>query len=141
MTFESYGSIYHRATQTHLFGRWHIDPENSSMDMGFNFSMRSAIEMARVTCVSVQTTARNSPGSGFTAMQINEALHRGILIPLHKRQTERFKTAIQLNDADSGGLNYRPIVGLHTYVAEIDFFSMYPSIMMSWNISGETVGG
>lgn len=140
MTFESYGSVYHRAAQTHLFGRWHIDPKNSTMDMGFNFSLRSAIEMARVTGVSVQTAARNSPGSGFTAMQIREALQRGILVPLHKRQTERFKSAMALNLADAGGLNYRPVVGVHRHVAELDFFSMYPSIMAKWNISGETVG-
>jgi len=139
-TFESYGSIYFRAGQTHLFGRWHIDPKNSTMDMGFRFSMRSAIEMARVTGVDVQTAARNSPGSGFTAMQIREALRRGILIPLQKRQTERFKSALELNAADGGGLNYRPIIGVHKHVAELDFFSMYPSIMMTWNISGETVG-
>jgi len=139
-TFESYGSIYFRARQTHLFGRWHIDPKNSTMDMGFKFSMRSAIEMARVTSVDVQTAARNSPGSGFTAMQIREALGRGILIPLQKRQTEHFKSALELNAADGGGLNYRPVIGLHKHVAELDFFSMYPSIMMTRNISGETVG-
>jgi len=139
-TFESYGSIYFRAQQTHLFGRWHIDPKNSTMDMGFRFSMRSSIEMARVTGVDVQTAARNSPGSGFTAMQIREALGRGILIPSQKRQTERFKSALELNAADGGGLNYRPIIGLHKDVAELDFFSMYPSIMKTWNISGETVG-
>jgi DNA polymerase-2 len=139
-TFESYGSIYFCAQQTHLFGRWHIDPKNSTMDMGFKFSMRSAIEMARVASVDVQTAARNSPGSGFTAMQIREALKRGILIPLQKRQTERFKSALELNVADGGGLNYRPIIGVHKDVAELDFFSMYPSIMMTWNISGETVG-
>jgi DNA polymerase-2 len=139
-TFESYGSIYFRAQQTFLFGRWHIDPKNSTMDMGFKFSMRSSIEMARVTGVDVQTAARNSPGSGFTAMQIREALRRGILIPSQKRQIERFKSALELNAADGGGLNYRPIIGLHKDVAELDFFSMYPSIMMTWNISGETVG-
>ncbi|MBN1231317.1 MAG: hypothetical protein JXA19_05610 [Anaerolineales bacterium] len=139
-TFESYGSLYFRSTQTYLYGRWHIDPRNSTMDMGFEFSMRSAIELARVTCVEVQAAARNSPGSGFTAMQIREAMRRGILIPLHKRQTERYKSALELNNADGGGLNYRPIYGLHENVAEVDFFSMYPSIMMKWNISGETVG-
>lgn len=139
-TFESYGSIYFRAQQTHLFGRWHIDPKNSTMDLGFKFSMRSAIEMARVTGVDVQTAARNSPGSGFTAMQIREALKRGVLIPSQKRQTERFKSALELNAADGGGLNYRPIIGLHKDVAELDFFSMYPSIMRTWNISGETIG-
>ena len=102
--------------------------------------MRSAIEIARVTSLDVQTASRNSPGAGFTAMQIREALGRGILIPLHKRQTERFKSAMDLNNADGGGLNYRPVIGVHAHVAELDFFSMYPSIMMTWNISGETVG-
>lgn len=139
-TFESYGSIYFRAQQTHLFGRWHIDPKNSSMDMGFQFSMNSSIELARVTCLDVQTAARNSPGSGFTAMQIREAARRGILVPQHKRQIERFKSALELNAADGGGLNYRPVIGIHKNIAELDFFSMYPSIMMTWNISGETVG-
>ena len=140
MTFASYGTVHHRSAQTHLFGRWHIDSENSSMDMGDKFSIVSAIEMARVTSVSVQVAARNSPGSGFTAMQMRAALHRGVLVPLHKWQIEKYKSALQLNQADCGGLNYRPIIGVHQNVAEIDFFSMYPSIMMRWNISGETVG-
>lgn len=139
-TFESYGSIYFRAQQTRLFGRWHIDPENTMMNMGAEINMRSAVEIARVSSLDVQTAARNSPGAGFTAMQIREALNRGVLIPLHKRQTERFKSAMDLNNADGGGLNYRPVVGVHAHVAELDFFSMYPSIMMTWNISGETVG-
>ncbi len=138
LTFHSYGNIHYRANQTHLVGRWHIDPHNAGMTGGF--SLQAAIEMARVTGVSVQTAARNSPGSGFTAMQIQEALKRGVLVPQQKRQTERFKSAMQLNLADAGGMNYRPLVGLHRHVAEIDFFSMYPSIMMTWNISGETVG-
>jgi DNA polymerase II len=139
-TFESYGSVYFRSRQTRLFGRWHIDPENTMMNMGTEIDMRSAIEIARVTSLDVQTASRNSPGAGFTAMQIREALGRGILIPLHKRQTERFKSAMDLNNADGGGLNYRPVIGVHAHVAELDFFSMYPSIMMTWNISGETVG-
>lgn len=138
LTFHSYGNIHYRANQTHLVGRWHIDPHNAGMTGGF--SLQAAIEMARVTGVSLQTAARNSPGSGFTAMQIQEALKRGVLVPGQKRQTERFKSAMQLNLADAGGMNYRPLVGLHRHVAELDFFSMYPSIMMSWNISGETVG-
>jgi DNA polymerase II len=139
-TFESYGSIYHRDEQTRLFGRWHIDPKNSTMGMGFDFNMHSAIELARVTGVDAQTAARNSPGSGFTAIQIREAVSRKVLVPLHKRQTEKLKSAMQLHLADNGGLNYRPVVGLHANVAELDFFSMYPSIMSNWNISGETVG-
>jgi DNA polymerase elongation subunit (family B) len=139
-TYHSYGDVHFRAAETHLFGRWHIDPMNSMMASGLDFDLHAAIEMARVTCVSVQRAARNSPGAGFTAMQIREAFRRGVLVPVNKRQTERFKSAMDLNLADSGGLSYRPVVGLHWDVAELDFFSMYPSIMAAWNISGETVG-
>ena len=42
--------------------------------------------------------------------------------------------------SDQGGLVYQPTIGLHYDVAEIDFISMYPSIMVHFNISPETVG-
>lgn len=138
LTYQSYGSVHYRARQTHLYGRWHIDPRNASMSGGF--CIRAAIELARVTCLPVQTAARNSPGAGFTAMQMAEALRRGVLVPLQKRQTEQPKSALTLKLADSGGMNYRPLVGLHAHVASLDFFSMYASVMAAFNISGETVG-
>jgi len=96
--------------------------------------------MARVSGVDVQVAARNSPGAGFTAIQIRQALRWGVLVPLKKRQTEPFRPLMALNDSDGGGLNYHPVVGLHRDIAELDFFSMYPSIMAAWNISGETAG-
>jgi DNA polymerase-2 len=138
LTYHSYGQVHYRASQTLLFGRWHVDPGNAAMTGGF--SLHAAIEMARVSGVDVQIAARNSPGAGFTAMQIRQALRWGALVPLKKRQTEPFRPLMALNDSDGGGLNYHPIVGLHLDVAELDFFSMYPSIMASWNISGETAG-
>jgi len=138
LTYHSYGQVHYRAAQTLLFGRWHVDPGNAAMTGGF--SLHAAIEMARVSGVDVQIAARNSPGAGFTAMQIRQALRWGALVPLKKRQTEPFRPLMALNDSDGGGLVYHPIVGLHKDVAELDFFSMYPSIMSTWNISGETAG-
>jgi DNA polymerase-2 len=52
---------------------------------------------------------------------------------------EDYKTGGDLINADRGGLVYQPILGLHHDVAEIDFTSMYPSIMVHFNISPETV--
>jgi len=138
LTYHSYGQVHYRAAQTMLFGRWHVDPGNAAMTGGF--SLHAAVEMARVSSVDVQIAARNSPGAGFTAMQMRQALHWGTLVPLKKRQTEPFRALMALNDSDGGGLNYHPVVGLHFDVAELDFFSMYPSIMAEWNISGETAG-
>ena len=138
LTYHSYGQVHYRAAQTLLFGRWHVDPGNAAMTGGF--SLHAAIEMARVSGVDVQIAARNSPGAGFTAMQIRQALRWGALVSLEKRQTEPFRPLMALNDSDGGGLVYHPVVGLHKDVAELDFFSMYPSIMAAWNISGETAG-
>ena len=138
LTYHSYGQVHYRAAQTLLFGRWHVDPGNAAMSGGF--SLHAAIEMARVSGVDVQIAARNSPGAGFTAMQVRQALRWSALVPLKKRQTEPFRPLMALNDSDGGGLVYHPVVGLHKDVAELDFFSMYPSIMASWNISGETAG-
>jgi DNA polymerase-2 len=74
-------------------------------------------------------------------MQMLTALRIGVLVPWHKQQAERPKTALDLVRADQGGLVYQPTIGLHHDVAEIDFVSMYPSIMVNFNISPETVGG
>src|SRR4030067_1073134 len=41
--------------------------------------------------------------------------------------------------AHQGGRVPQPLVGLHHDVGEIDFVSMYPGIMVHFNISPETV--
>jgi DNA polymerase-2 len=137
ITFETYGVVRHRAQQTFLYGREHLDPGNITVG---EFSLHSTIELARVTALPIQVAGRNSPGAGFTAMQMAEALRRGVLVPEHKFQTEHFKSAAEFSQADNGGLNYRPVVGLHSHVAALDYFSMYASLMVTRNISGETVG-
>jgi DNA polymerase-2 len=88
----------------------------------------------------LQTVARVSPGSGISAMQMLTALREGVLVPWHKQQAERPKTALDLLRSDQGGLVYQPTLGLHRDAAEIDFISMYPSIMAHFNVSPETVG-
>jgi DNA polymerase-2 len=133
----TYGQVVHRGHQVHLFGRWHIDQRNAMM---FNqYQLPGVLEQARVTAMPVQEMARRSPGSGITAMQMITALKRGVLVPYKKQQAEFFKSARTLLKADRGGLVYQPLVGLHTDVAELDFVSMYPSIIAAFNISPETV--
>ena len=63
-----------------------------------------------------------------------------MLVPWQKRQPEDLKSGLDLLAADKGGLVYTPIAGLHEHVAELDFTAMYPSIMVHFNISPETVG-
>ncbi len=136
--YSSYGRMVHQDKQTLLRGRAHIDPQNSLSLT--ELDLAGTIEQARVTGLTLQKASRRSTGGGFTAMQIREALQNDVLVPLNKKQRERYKSAAQLVKADNGGVIFQPIIGLHRDVAEIDFFSMYPSIMSEWNISPETVG-
>jgi DNA polymerase-2 len=137
-SFFTYGQTLYRGQQTYLFGRWHIDECNAMMYS--DYGLEGVIEQARVTGLPIQEAARKSPGAGITALQIIQALKDDILVPYQKQQAEIFKSARQLISGDRGGLVSQPIVGFHQNVAEIDFVSMYPSIMVNFNISPETVG-
>lgn len=136
-SYFAYNQIIYRGQQFHLAGRLHLDINNTVMY--HDYGVDGVFEMARVTSLPIQTAARVSPGTGVSAMQIVKALENEILVPLRKEQIERPKTASQLFREDMGGTVYDPIIGLHEDVAEVDFFSMYPSIMVKFNISPETV--
>ncbi len=137
-SYFSYGRIVFRDEQHTLFGRWHIDRQNAFL--ADDYGLDGTLEIARLTNLPVQTVARVSTGTGISAMEVNTALRRGVLVPWQKRQPEALKTGLQLLAADKGGLVYNPIAGLHEHVAELDFSAMYPSIMVRFNLSPETVG-
>jgi DNA polymerase-2 len=136
-SYFSYGRTYYRAP-AHLFlGRWHIDRRNSFIygESG----MEGVVELARLAKIPVQRMARTSPGTAITSMQLDRAFKENILIPWRKGEPERFKTAWDLLVSDKGGLVFQPKLGIFEDVAEIDFASMYPTIMATQNISAETV--
>lgn len=137
-SYFAYNQVIYRGGQVHLAGRLHLDTHNTVM-YG-DYGVDGVLEMARVTSLPIQTAARVSPGTGISAMQIVTALQNEILVPYTKEQLEDPKTVSELFQDDTGGMVYDPIIGLHEDVAEIDFFSMYPSIMLQFNISPETVG-
>lgn len=137
-SYFAYGQVTYRGAQAYLFGRWHIDRRNA-MSFG-EYGLEGAMEQARVTGIGVQEMARKSPGAGITAMQMLTALHNRIMVPVQKQQVEGRKTLAELIRTDHGGLIYQPLIGLHGNVAQIDFSSMYPAIMVKHNISPETVG-
>ena len=134
-TYFSYGQIVYRGRQTQLRGRWHLDQHNATL--WGDYGMQGVLEMARVTRQPVQEAARLSPGTGISSMQFITALQRGILIPWHKHQAETPKSAMDLLRSDMGGMVYQPTVGLHREVGGVDFVSMYPGIMVRFNISPE----
>lgn len=137
ISFHNYGQAHYRGEQVHLFGRWHVDRQNC---MTFNdYGIMGAIEQARLTGLPVQEVARRSPGAGIAAMQTLTALRRGVLVPYQHQKGEAMKTYNQLFKSDRGGLVFEPLPGIFPNVAVLDFISMYPSIMVKYNLSPETV--
>lgn len=136
-THFTYGQIVHRAAQSHLFGRWHIDTKNAMLFS--EYGLAGVLEQTRVTGLGVQEMARKSPGAGITALQMIAAIRKNVLVPFTKQHSETPKTLAGLVRADKGGLIYQPIIGVHSNVAQIDFASMYPGIIVQHNISPETL--
>ncbi len=136
-SFFTYGRIVYKPPGHKLRGRVHIDRESS-----FTFresGLHGLIELSRLSMIPLQDVSRLSPGSAISAMQVNEAVRTGHVILWKKNRPEDFKTAGALIVSDRGGFIYEPRVGVHDGVWEVDFFSLYPSIMVAHNISPETV--
>ena len=138
VSFFNYGRAHYRGRQVHLRGRWHVDSRNC-MTYG-DYGLTGAIEQARMTGLPVQEVARRSPGAGIAAMQAITAMRRGVLVPYQHQKGEVPKSYAQLFRADRGGLVFQPLLGMYRDVAILDFISMYPSVMVEYNISPETVG-
>lgn len=136
-TYFSYGRIVYRGQQIHLFGRCHIDRKNAVLWNDYEYD--GILEACRVTALPLQTSSRTSPGTGISSIEMLTALREGILVPWQKQETEMLKPAADLFAADQGGLVYQPKIGVHHDVAEIDFISLYPAIMVYFNISPETI--
>ena len=125
----SYGGHFYKETSFHLYaGRHHFDMRNSFTwsDGGF----AGIVELARLSCMTPQSCCRGSIGTLLTGMQILEALQSDILIPGKKAGVENFRTGTSLLNADRGGFIVSPSVGLHFNVLEVDFLSMFPTIII-----------
>jgi DNA polymerase-2 len=136
-SFFSYGKMVYRASSVSFPGRPHIDVMNSFFygEVGLD----GIIQLARISKIPLERLSRTSPGTVISAMEVEHAWKRDIAVPYKKRQTEFFKSADELVVVDKGGLVYMPPVGVFESVCELDFASMYPNLMVEYNISPETL--
>jgi DNA polymerase I len=136
-TFFSYGRVCHKAPTRRLYGRVHIDVDNTFIYT--SCGLEGLIEVSRTCRVPLHRSARASIGSIMSSLQLYTAWKDDILIPWKKREPESFKSAWELLVADRGGFVFEPKLGFHTDVVEVDFTSMFPMLMLTRNISAETV--
>ncbi|MEF8847872.1 MAG: DNA polymerase domain-containing protein [Candidatus Thermoplasmatota archaeon] len=136
-SYFSYGHIVYRPGFYTLKGRIHIDTSNSFLFKEPDLS--GLIDISRCSNIPLQILSRLGPGTAISQIQVNQALNDGFLVPWKKNIPECWKTGMDLLNSDRGGLIFEPKVGLFEDVFELDYASLYPNIMVRYNISPETV--
>ena len=136
-TFESYGNVGHSPARYTVPGRVIIDRSNTFLYHESNIS--GCLDLVSRSFKPLEELAWASIGNVLTAIQVREALRRSVLVPWNSWRHEFFKPMATLHEADRGGFTFAPDVGVHENVHELDFSSLYPNIIVTRNVSPETV--
>ncbi|WP_136590959.1 type B DNA-directed DNA polymerase [Salinigranum halophilum] len=136
-TYTSYGRVGHSPARYDIPGRVIVNRANTFFFDESNLD--GCLDLVERSRKPLQELAWASIGNVLTAIQIREAHSRDVLVQWKSWRPERFKTMRQLHEADRGGFTFAPDVGFHEDVHELDFSSLYPNIIVTRNISPETV--
>jgi len=94
---------------------------------------------SRLSGLSPNLTSRFTPCTLISSYEVFEALRRGVAVPFRKRDAEAVRNISDLKASDKGGMMFQPEPGVYEKVHEIDFTSLYPSIIVKYNLSPETI--
>ena len=134
-SFWAYNQVVFKAGNQVMFkGRIHIDGRGRS-----HSAIEGVIEGCRLAYARPQKVSRMSIGTVNASVQCYTAHEMDILIPPIKRNPEFLKSISDLATIDRGGLIVQPKPGIYENIVEVDFASMYPTLMVTRNISPETI--
>ena len=134
----SYGRMEHKESALIPDGHILIDTEQSFVYR--ESGLEGVLMAARLAGLSPNLAARFTPGTLISSDETYEAVRMGIAVPFRKSDPEQVRKLYDLQAADRGGMMFQPVPGTFENVEEIDFTSMYPSIIVQANLSPETVG-
>jgi DNA polymerase I len=136
-SYWSYGKVNYRAGALIPHGRILIDTEKSfTYEAG---GLNGVLLASRLTGMSPNLTSRLTPGTLVSGYEAYEAIRRGISIPFRKSDPERLRKLTELKAADRGGMIFQPAPGISGKSCQIDFTSLYPSIIVKFNLSPESL--
>jgi DNA polymerase I len=136
-SYWSYGKVNYKDAALIPEGRILIDTAKSFAyrDGG----LKGVLLASRLTGLSPNLTSRFTPGTLISSYEIYEALRRGIAVPFRKRDAEKLRGFDELKACDKGGMIFQPEPGVYENVHQLDFTSLYPSIIVKYNLSPETI--
>lgn len=136
-SYWSYGKVNYRGGSIIPEGRILIDTKNS-----FTYAesgLYGVITAARLTGLSPNLTSRFTPGTLISSYEIYEAVKRGIAVPFRKSDAEHLRHFRELKAMDKGGMIFQPEPGLYERIYQLDFTSLYPFIIVRYNLSPESL--
>jgi len=136
-SYWSYGKVNHKDGALIPEGRVLIDTAKSFVYA--ESGLKGVLMASRLTGLSPNLTARFTPGTLISSYEVFEALRRGIAVPFRKRDAEAVRNISELRACDKGGMMFQPEPGVYEKVHQIDFTSLYPSIIVKYNLSPETI--
>jgi len=137
-SYWSYGRMEHKESALIPDGRILIDTEQSFVYR--EGGLDGVLMAARLSGLSPNLASRFTPGTLISGYEVYEAIRRGIAVPFRKSDVEAVRRFSELRAADRGGMMFQPLPGVYGNVDEIDFASLYPSIIVQSNLSPETIG-
>jgi len=135
-SYWSYGRTEYREGSLMPDGRLLIDTRSS-----FNFregGLSGVILASRLTGLSPNLAARFTAGTLISSYEVYEALARDIAVPYRKNDAEAVRSIGDLRTCDRGGMMFQPVPGVYEDVFQIDFTSLYPAVIVLYNLSPET---
>ena len=136
-SYWSYGKVNHKEGAMIPEGRILIDTAKSFVYA--ESGLKGVLMASRLSGLSPNLTSRFTPGTLISSYEVFEALRRGVAVPFRKRDAEGLRNISELRACDKGGMIFQPEPGVYEKVHQIDFTSLYPSIIVKYNLSPETV--
>jgi DNA polymerase I len=136
-SYWSYGKMEHKEGAVIPDGRILIDTGQSFVYR--ETGLDGVLMGARLSGLSPNLVSRFTPGTLISGYEVYGALAQGIAVPFRKSDVEKVRQFENLRTCDKGGMMFQPKSGVYEQVYEIDFTSLYPSIIVQDNLSPETV--
>ncbi|QIW24579.1 DNA polymerase II [Sulfolobus sp. S-194] len=102
-------------------------------------SIKGLLEWSYISKTPLHEIAYATIGKALTTNEAWVALKKKIIISNVVPRIEKLRRLEDIMMADKGGLSIFPKPGCYEDVYQIDFKSMYPSLIIKYNISAETV--
>ena len=105
--------------------------------------MKLVTALSRISFLPIEDMSRQGVSGWIRSMMFREHRLRGYIIPRSEEITESkgatSTTAVIKGKKYKGGMVVDPTPGVHFQVAVLDFASLYPSIIKTWNLGYETI--